>query len=895
MADIKVNELPTATPALTDKLFGIGASEEYQAEISGVANVVLKNYSNSSLETTSKNVVGAINELNDTTNRLEETTNEILTGANEVISEATTNWLEENVTPTGSAVAVDSSLEIAGAAADSKTVGDRFDTMEQTIEDSTATDTTLSVSGKPADAKATGDELADLKSDLNAVLGDTYDTKPLGVYTTAQGWRLNESNGLCFSDSAYKMVKYSVTEGEILKVISDDRFQFQNAASVPSSGASNRVGKTYGEGTEYVSVPTGATFLIVSTTVENSQAEVFTLSSAVSKASEFLKLEETTFVNGKYYNLVSHEIASSNDYSYAKINVSLFGGGTIKGATSVVPNTSDKGIAFVDASDNFIIGYVNPTDRTYLFNYELTIPSNAAYMYIPLRNVSADQWSNPEYPWDVAFRNIQNLSTSLDDFSNQLIITNKKLEETDIPLLRNGSIGNAYNNNAVASQNVIKIMHDYDYLILRFVGYVDGANSYAFAYCLFSGASDGMSTTEAFSDSSISKENHNQNATDTTPYPYIIIPVSDLANYDYMSVALWTMIDGTITPIRIDSNQYSIKLEYGLYMNDSKDIGDEKIALFNARHVAQNAIAPLTILHFSDLHADSSALNRIMSEAKEVSASIDEYICTGDIVSNSAVQIASWWNPSVLTCIGNHDTASYDSTNGYNWTALSMADRDAYYIAPFESNWDIVHTSGTSYYYKDYAAQKIRMIVMDSMLYVDNGTEATTQTAWLANLLSDAITNDYHVLIAIHSPHGGAVAVDCSFSRYKQSVMPTYNDCNTPQVVIDTVATAIGNGLHFIGYIVGHTHQDNIWDAENDGTQLMYCITCGIVSNENQWKNGDQYRGTDADAYNLVTIDTANTLVKIVRGGGANIDDHMRTRKAICFNYSTGEMVGEVL
>ena len=151
------------------------------------------------------------------------------------------------------------------------------------------------------------------------------------------------------------------------------------------------------------------------------------------------------------------------------------------------------------------------------------------------------------------------------------------------------------------------------------------------------------------------------------------------------------------------------------------------------------------------------------------------------------------------------------------------------------------------------------------------------------------------MLIAIHAPHGGAVPVECSFSRYGHGTMPTNSDCNTPQVVIDTVATAIANGLHFIGYLVGHTHQDNIWDAEGDGKQLMYCVTCAHVSNVNQWKNSDQNRSPSEDAYNIVTADTTNTLVKIVRGGGADIDDHMRTRKAICIDYSTGDVVGEVL
>ena len=152
------------------------------------------------------------------------------------------------------------------------------------------------------------------------------------------------------------------------------------------------------------------------------------------------------------------------------------------------------------------------------------------------------------------------------------------------------------------------------------------------------------------------------------------------------------------------------------------------------------------------------------------------------------------------------------------------------------------------------------------------------------------------MLIAIHAPHGGATPKVCSFTKYNQGTMPTDSSCNTPQTVVDTVQTAINDGLHFIGYLCGHTHQDNMWDAESNGKQLMYCITCAVVANTNQWKlYSDQNRNANEDAYNLVTIDTTNTLVKIVRGGGADIDDHMRTRKAICFNYSTGEKVGEVL
>lgn len=44
----------------------------------------------------------------------------------EQIPEKVTDWLDDNVTPVGSAVVVDSSLSVSGAAADAKVVGDRF-------------------------------------------------------------------------------------------------------------------------------------------------------------------------------------------------------------------------------------------------------------------------------------------------------------------------------------------------------------------------------------------------------------------------------------------------------------------------------------------------------------------------------------------------------------------------------------------------------------------------------------------------------------------------------------------------------------------------------------------------------------------------------------------------
>lgn len=101
------------------------------------------------------------------------------------------------------------------------------------------------------------------------------------VYATANGWRLNASDGLCTSNADYKLVKYTVTEGSLIKIVSDDRFQFQTVASVPSSGSNNRVGITYGSGEFVVKVPESANYLICSTTVSNSSLAVYSIKSAL--------------------------------------------------------------------------------------------------------------------------------------------------------------------------------------------------------------------------------------------------------------------------------------------------------------------------------------------------------------------------------------------------------------------------------------------------------------------------------------------------------------------------------------------------------------------------------------------------------------------------------------
>lgn len=383
------------------------------------------------------------------------------------------------------------------------------------------------------------------------------------------------------------------------------------------------------------------------------------------------------------------------------------------------------------------------------------------------------------------------------------------------------------------------------------------------------------------------------------------IAIFDIDEFEKGFVIYISKVDseGTVIPLR-KANVDTSKLRMVRYYFTDTNSSEEELTniINNARHIPGRnvTIKPLTILHFSDLHADTAALKRIIAKSGKYSELIDDAICTGDIVANNYGSITSWWDSSVMTCIGNHDSASYSEQSGYNWTYLTMAQRSQYYIEPFEANWGIVHTPGTSYYYKDYPDSKVRLIVMDAMLYTGESStaEATAQNAWLSALMDETLNSNntaygFHVLIAIHAPHGGATPVDCTFSKRQQGTMPTYTDCNTPQSVVDIVATKISAGCKFVGYLVGHTHQDDIWDCENDGKQRMYCITCAAVANANQWKASDQHRDENMDAFNIVTIDTVNGLVKIIRGGGANSDYCMRNRKQIGFYYPSGAIIGQ--
>ena len=98
------------------------------------------------------------------------------------ISADTTDWLDDNVNPVGSAVIVDKTLTIEGAAADALAVKTELNKKANASNTYTKAevnaaidakqievDDTLSITGTAADAKAVGDEFTEIKADLDDV------------------------------------------------------------------------------------------------------------------------------------------------------------------------------------------------------------------------------------------------------------------------------------------------------------------------------------------------------------------------------------------------------------------------------------------------------------------------------------------------------------------------------------------------------------------------------------------------------------------------------------------------------------------------------------------------------------------------------------------------------
>lgn len=286
----------------------------------------------------------------------------------------------------------------------------------------------------------------------------------------------------------------------------------------------------------------------------------------------------------------------------------------------------------------------------------------------------------------------------------------------------------------------------------------------------------------------------------------------------------------------------------------------------------------VTLLHFSDIHGDAVCLGRIVEYLKTLPSSVVP-LFTGDMVLNSWSDGIDFWTniqgtDKILVTIGNHDVIS-------GKTAAECYTR---YLAPNIASWGVTYTQNVCYYYKDWSAYNVRLIVLDCMHW------DATQQSWLVSTLASAKTAGYHVVCADHYAAAAAAANrGCSFDTPHSGVWDTIN-AQAPAAVQDF----IDGGGKFVAWVCGHTHADMLRLTTGYPSQLYYAVANASMP-ANVGIRGDcqleRITGKKSqDLFNLVTINPVREIMSIVRVG-ADHDTLGRHIGSVVYDYANHQIL----
>lgn len=233
---------------------------------------------------------------------------------------------------------------------------------------------------------AVREQVTGLQNEIVLYGGELYGESGIDVYQTLNGYRLNASDGLCTANADYKIVKYAVSAGSVVKIVSGDRFQFQNKPAINTSGASNKIGATHGTGTYYMLVPDGATFLLIST-LTSGVADAYNTTSI---KNEIKAVDDTvsTFANinrfngwmfGAYKN-TDGIYQYRTDYLCTPSKIPVSSGNTVEVKINIYFVLQFIYVQWYDSNSNFI----GHSDKAQATQATFTAPENAAYFNISI-------------------------------------------------------------------------------------------------------------------------------------------------------------------------------------------------------------------------------------------------------------------------------------------------------------------------------------------------------------------------------------------------------------------------------------------------------------------------------------------------------------------------------
>lgn len=293
----------------------------------------------------------------------------------------------------------------------------------------------------------------------------------------------------------------------------------------------------------------------------------------------------------------------------------------------------------------------------------------------------------------------------------------------------------------------------------------------------------------------------------------------------------------------------------------------------------------LTLLHYSDYHGDNQELDWIYGDWGSVVSECDAYICTGDLVADRFSDDFDYFADTsfmaakrTMLTIGNHD--AYYQSSGYDQTQIAPeAELYTKFFAPTIGYWGVQYQEGKTYYYKDFASQEIRLIVLDDMLL---GADAYAQQVWLQNT---ALQTSYSVVIARHFPIANPVYIPTTFTAV-DIISPDGGGGNVTGIEA-IVQAFIDNGGKFICYICGHTHRDIVSYSSVYPSQISIAVDAASREQCNQWSDCMRYDNQiSRDLFNVIQFDTSIHCIKLIRCG-CNYDNRVREKNTLCIDYQT--------
>jgi predicted MPP superfamily phosphohydrolase len=307
----------------------------------------------------------------------------------------------------------------------------------------------------------------------------------------------------------------------------------------------------------------------------------------------------------------------------------------------------------------------------------------------------------------------------------------------------------------------------------------------------------------------------------------------------------------------------------------------------------------LNILHFSDIHGDQVNLSRIVAFRNKYAAYLNDTLHTGD---NHYMQWSDgfdfWKNvkgtENILNCVGNHDCA-VDRTKKEGWWAAGKENVYHRFFEPYISNWKVKQPEqaaqkGSNYYYKDYAKQHIRLIVLDGMFY------DADQNRWFREILDSARHASLQVVVASHFPTSLSTGnKNCIFDSFNAPHKGWETDWTGYGLLDSKVPEAVKEfmekGGTFICYLCGHTHTDLFRTLTAYPHQLMIgAPNAGHPKFAFPFSHNRVEGTRSQDLFNILSIDPTLKYLIVARIG-CNYDSMGRHQESILYNYADHEII----